>query len=123
MTLSESAEKGKKLAGYASVSCVIAAVMSLLTFNIPAAAVGLWAAGGIKRGSPAAKSMCIILRIADVFLLIIIGVMMYLGHLPVNGGTLTAVLFQAFIDLDLLLSLGFDRNINAYFREMNFDRE
>lgn len=123
MTLSESAEKGKKLAGHESVFCVIAAVMSLLMLNVPAAAVGLWAAGGIKRGSLAARTMCIILRIADIPLLIIMGVMMYLGHLPVNGGTLWAVLFQAFNDLELLLSLGFDRNINAYFREMNFDRE
>ncbi len=122
MTLSESAEKGKKLAGYASVSCLIAAVMSLLTLNVPAAAVGLWAAGGIKRGSLAARTMCIILRIADIPVLIIMGVMMYLGHLP-TGGVLIAVLFQAFIDLDLLLSLGFDRNINAYFREINFDSE
>ncbi len=122
MTLSESAERGKKLAGHESVFCVIAAVMSLLMLNVPAAAVGFWAAGGIKRGSLAARSMCIILRIADIPLLIIMGVMMYLGHLPTSG-VLIAVLFQAFIDLDLLLYLGFDRDIKAYFREINFDSE
>ncbi len=122
MTLSESAERGKKLAGYASVFCVIAAVMSLLTLNIPAAAVGFWAAGGIKRGSLAARTMCMILRAADIPVLIIIGVLICLGELPA-GGVLIALVFGIFIDLYLLLTLGFDKDINAYFREMNFDTE
>ncbi len=122
MTLSESAERGKKLAGHASAFCKIAAVLSLLTLNIPAAAVGFWAAGGIKKGVLAARTMCIILRVADIPILIIMGVMMFLGNLPTSG-VLYAVLFQAYIDLELLISLGFDRDINAYFREMNFDTE
>lgn len=123
MTLSESAERGKKLAAPASVFCTIGAVLSLLTLNIPAAAVGFWAAGGIKKGALAARTMCIILRVADIPVLIIMGVLMYLGMLPSGGGVLIAVLFQAFVDFELLLTLGFDRDIKAYFREMNFDTE
>ncbi len=122
MTLSESAERGRKLASSASVFCVLAAVMSLLSLNIPSALVGFWAAGGIKRGSLAARTMCIILRIADIPVLIIMGVMMYRGDLPA-GGILIVLIFEVFIDADLLLTLGFDRDIKAYFSEMNFDTE
>jgi len=122
MTLSESAERGKKLAVPESVFCMIAAVMSLLTLNIPAAAVGFWAAGGIKRGSPAARTMCIILRIADIPVLIIIGVLICLGYLPRNG-VIAALAIQIFVDLNLLLTLGFDRDIKAYFSETSFNTE
>lgn len=122
MSLSESAERGKKLALLESVFCVLASIMSLLTLNIPSALVGFWAAEGIKKGSLAARTICIILRIADIPLLIIIGILIYRGELPA-GGFIAVIAFEAFIDTDMLLTLGFDKNVGAYFREVNFNTE
>lgn len=121
MTLSENGEKGRKTASAMSVLCVIAAVMSLLTFDVPLFLAGLWAAGGIKRGSIGARNVELILRIADIPLLIlIVALANSFTALPVKA-VVAVIAINAFLDVYILLTLIVDKNLNIYLREMSSD--
>ncbi|MBP1561703.1 MAG: hypothetical protein J6C96_10765 [Oscillospiraceae bacterium] len=117
MTLSDSAERGRKTAAAVSVMCFVISAFSLLTFNIPMAAMGFAAAYHIKKGSLTARNFAILLRIADVPVLALISAVAarFTGDfLPVY---VIAVGVTAVLDVVSLLILMFGRNINAYFKE------
>jgi len=121
MTLSENGEKGRRTASALSVLCVVAAIMSLLTFDVPLFLAGLWAAGGIKKGSTGARNVELILRIADIpLLIIIVALANSFTALPVNA-VIAVIAVNAFLDVYILLTLLVDKNLNTYLREMSSD--
>ena len=102
MVLSESAQKGLITAQIAALFCNISAVMALLTLDIPLALIGFWVSGGIRKGNTAARNMCILLRIADMLVMLI-----------------AAAGFMAFIDIWLLIVLIGNKGLKQYFSEMS----
>ncbi len=66
MELSENAERGKRNVAAASAVCMLISVLSIFTFNILLACIGIFTAHYLKQGSIAAKNVCIILRISDI---------------------------------------------------------
>lgn len=116
-TLSGSAERGRKNAFAVSVMCFLTSVFSLLTFNILMAAIGFAAAYYIKKGSMTARNLEMLLRAADIpVMLLIIAVTAALAenYLTVY---ITAAAVTAVLDVTVLLTLLRNTDINAYFRE------
>lgn len=121
MALSESAEKGRSTAAIAALFCNIGAVLSLLTLDIPLALIGFWVSGGIRKGNPAARNMCILLRIADMLFLLIILFAVRAAGVPEWLDTLliAAAGLMAFIDIWLLIVLIGNKGLKQYFNEMS----
>lgn len=119
MALSESAEKGRTAALTAALFCGISAVLSLLTLNIPLALIGFWTAGGIRKGNPAARNVDILLRIADMPVMLIIWLAVRAVGAPELLITVLAVTagLMAFIDIWSLTALVGNKNLKQYFRE------
>ena len=118
MTLSDSAEKGRRTAFVVSVMCFLISFFSLLTFNILMAAMGFAAAYYITKGSLTARNFTVLLRIADIPVLALIGAF----AAEFTGDFLPAYVIAlgvtALLDVIVLLILMFGKNINFYFREI-----
>lgn len=121
MALSESAVKGKVTAQTAALFCNIGAVLSLLTLDIPLALVGFWVSGGIRRGNYAARNIGVLLRAADIFVMIITGLAVWLAGAPEWLWTLLAAVgaLMLFIDIWSIAVLKRNINLKQYFREVN----
>lgn len=121
MALSESAEKGRRTAAIAALFCNIGAALSLLTLDIPLALIGFWVSGGIRKGNTAARNMCILLRAADIFFLLIILFAVKMAGVPewLDILLIAAAGLMAFIDIWLLIMLTGNKGLKQYFSEMS----
>lgn len=122
MTLSEQGEKGRKTAARVSAVCFVISALSLLTLNILMAAIGFAAAYNIKRGSLTARNVGIILRIADIPVLVVIAFVFrkYGAVLPMPYiGVFGVIAITALLDVTALFTLIFSRNASAYFHEVS----
>jgi len=121
MVLSESAQKGLITAQIAALFCNIGAVMALLTLDIPLALIGFWISGGIRKGNTAARNMCILLRIADMLVMVIIWFAVRIAGVPewLDILLIAAAGFMVFIDIWLLIMLIGNKGLKQYFSEMS----
>lgn len=116
------ADKGRKTAALVSALCYVISALSLLTLNILMAAIGFAAAYYIKRGSLTARNVGIILRIADLPVLIVIAYVFrkYGAVLPISYiGVIAVIAVTALLDITALFTLIFSKNASAYFHEVS----
>lgn len=121
MALSESAKKGRTAASAAAFFCGAGAVLSLLMLNIPLALIGFWTANSIKKGNSAARNVDILLRIADIPIMLIIWFAVKAVGAPelLNTIIIAAAGIVAFIDIWSLIVLIGNKNLKQYLREMS----
>ena len=118
MVLSEGAARGEKTAATASVIGYIISVLSIFTFNILTPGIGIASAYYLKKGSIAAKNICIILRIADIP---VIAAMLYVTKNFAGENIFKACLILAMViaALDLIIIVILTSgDVKAYFREV-----
>lgn len=118
MNLSDSAEKGRKIALAAAVMCAVISAFSLFTLNILMAATGFAAAYYIKRGSLTARNFAVILRIADIPALVLISVVASKFAENFLAAYAAAATVTAVLDIAVLCILIFSGSANAYFKEV-----
>lgn len=124
--MTSAADKGRKTAALVSALCYIISALSLFTLNILMAAIGFAAAYHIKRGSLTARNVGIILRIADIPVLIVIAYVFrkYGAVLPISYiGVIAVIAVTALLDITALFTLIFSKNASAYFHEVSDSRE
>lgn len=115
-----SADKGRKTASWISVLCYVISALSLCTLNILMAAIGFAAAYYIKRGSLTARNVGIILRIADIPVIIVIAYVFrkYGAAFPASDIVVVLIIsVTALLDITALFTLIFSKNASAYFHE------
>lgn len=124
--MTSSADKGRKTAAFVSVLCYVISALSLCTLNILMAAIGFAAAYHIKRGSLTARNVGIILRIADIPVLIVIAYVFrkYGAAFPPSDIVVVIIIsVTALLDVTALFTLIFSKNASAYFHEISDSRE
>ncbi len=124
--MTSEAENGRKTAAFVSALCYVISALSLCTLNILMAAIGFAAAYHIKRGSLTARNVGIILRIADLPVLIVIAYVFrkYGAVLPISYiGVIAVIAITALLDVTALFTLIFSKNASAYFHEVSDSRE
>lgn len=120
--MTSAADKGRKTAAFVSVLCYVISALSLCTLNILMAAIGFAAAYYIKRGSLTARNVGIILRIADLPVLVVIAYVFrkYGAVLPISYiGVIAVIAVTALLDVTALFTLIFSKNASAYFHEVS----
>lgn len=124
--MTSAADKGRKTAALVSALCYMISALSLLTLNILMAAIGFAAAYHIKRGSLTARNVGVILRIADLPVLVVIAYVFrkYGAVLPISYiGVIAVIAVAALLDVTALFTLIFSKNASAYFHEISDSRE
>ena len=118
MILSENAARGEKTVATTSAICTVVALLPILTFNIISAVLGFGAARYLKKGSIAAKNLCIMLRVADLPLLATVLIVFYnfAGETAFKLCFVSAALVAAF-DMIIIMSLT-SADAKAYFQEV-----
>ncbi len=118
MTLSDKAKKGKKEAGVVSALCFAVSAFSLLTFNFLMAAIGFASAHYMKKGSLAAKNLMLILRIADIPVLLLVSSIAGSFSGVLRAAATILIVLIAILDAAILITLVFSENLDSYFSEI-----
>ena len=118
MNLSENAARGEKIVAAISSICSVVAVLPILTLNLISAVLGFGAARLLKSGSTAAKTLSIILRVADIPLLAAVMIVAYsfAGETFFKLCFIAVVLVAAF-DMVIIMALT-SSDAKSYFHEV-----